>query len=174
MRTVAFVFARGGSKGIPRKNLRKVNGVPLVVWAVRAAQACPEVDTVVVSTDDREIAELSAGVGAEVPDLRPRELAGDETPELLAWVHAVSWFSDQNGNPEFDEFVSVPATSPLRQPSDITSCIQAFRAGGCDLVVTGSPSTHHPSFNMVQIGDDGLARLVAGSDTPMENFGRKD
>ena len=167
MRTVAFIFARGGSKGLLRKNVRTVSGVPLVVWAIRAAQACPEVDTVAVSTDDSEIAELSVEAGAEVPELRPPELATDDAPELSAWVHAVSWFSDQDGNPEFEEFVSVPATSPLRKPSDITRCIEAYRGGDCDIVITGSPSTHHPSFNMVQVGDDGLARLVDEFESPI-------
>lgn len=158
--SIAFVFARGGSKGVPRKNLRVIGGVPLVVRAIDCAAQCPEIDAVVVSTDDEEIADVARRAGALVPELRPAHLATDNASELEAWRHAVGWFADADGQPTFDLFVSVPPTAPLRTPTDVRRCIAAYRERECDIVVTGTFAHRHPSFNMVEVAPDGLARLM--------------
>src|SRR5690606_14672723 len=88
MRTIAFVFARGGSKGVPRKNVRPLDGRPLIAHSIEVGLATPGVETVIVSTDDAEIAAVARAYGAEVPFLRPAELAQDSSPEWLAWRHA--------------------------------------------------------------------------------------
>src|SRR5262249_31749395 len=88
-RTLALVPARGGSKGLPGKTVRRLAGLPLIVHSLRLAAACPEVDRVVVSTDSPEIAEVARSAGAEVPFLRPAELARDDTPMLPVMVHAL-------------------------------------------------------------------------------------
>jgi len=164
-RTIAFVFARGGSKGVPRKNLRTVGGVPLVVRAIEVGQQTTSIDTVVVSTDDPEIASVAEAAGAEVPWLRSPELASDSAPEFLSWKHAVDWYSTQVPSSErVGTFVSLPPTAPLRTASDVEVTISRFHAEECDAVVTGTPARRHPSFNMVQLSDDGSIRLATPPD----------
>ena len=160
MITVAFVFARGGSKGVPRKNLRLVGGVSLIERAVRTAQQVERISRVIVSTDDEEIADAGRRAGADVPGLRPAALAADGASELDAWRHALDWCLGTDGSTAFDTFVSVPPTAPLRIAADIDRCLDEYAAGGCDMVVTGTPAQRHPSFNMVQRSADGSVGLV--------------
>ena len=114
-------------------------------------------DRVLVSTDDEEIAAVATAHGAEVPWLRPPELATDEAPEWLAWKHAVVEVERVDG--PFDEFVSVPTTSPLRSPDDIEACIGHFRRGAFDAVLSVRAAERNPWFNMIRLGPDGLATL---------------
>ena len=158
MRAFGFVFARGGSKGLPGKNLLPLGGVPLVGRAVRSGLDSGVIERMFVSTDDAAIAEAARGHGAEVPFLRPEELAADDAPEWLAWRHAVDNVDD------CDVFVSLPATSPLRTADDVRACVAAYTRGGCDIVITVRAAQRHPSFNMVTIGADGLARLAMPPD----------
>jgi N-acylneuraminate cytidylyltransferase len=154
--TVAFVFARGGSKGLPGKNLRPLGGVPLVARAVQAAQDAATIDRVVVSTDDPSIADVARQYGADVPWLRPPELATDEASEWWAWQHAVRETFD--GDEPSDIFVSVPPTAPLRHPDDIDACVERLSRGDCDIVVTTRQAERNPWFNMVVLDDAGHVR----------------
>ena len=162
---VAFVFARGGSKGVPRKNIRPFMGEPLIARAIRTAQESVVIDRVVVSTDDEEIADVARRYGAEVPFLRPSELAADDSSEFLAWKHAIA--AVRAAGQEMDVFVSVPCTSPLRSVDDVDACIRTLQAGGADLVLTVTPARRHPMFNMVTIGEDGLVRIVNPPASPI-------
>ena len=90
MKTVAYIFAREGSKGLPGKNLRPLCGKPLIAWSIEHALAVKRIDQVIVSTDSEEIAKIAAKFGADVPFMRPKELAQDHTPEWLAWQHALT------------------------------------------------------------------------------------
>ena len=110
---VAVIFARGGSKGVMRKNIRPLAGKPLIAYAIEVARASRWIDQVVVSTDDPEIAAVAQHYGAEVPFMRPSELARDDSPEWLAWRHAIRTLGAGQGR-AIDVFVCVPATSPLR------------------------------------------------------------
>ncbi len=163
----AFIFARGGSKGIPDKNLQCVGGRSLIERAVRAAQDCHLVEDIVCSTDSLRIAEAAERAGARVPFLRPDDLASDMSSELDAWRHAIQFFADHEGKLDFRTFVSVPPTAPLRWGSDIARCIRLFDETACDLVVTGTPARRHPSFNMVLVDDGGRARLVKPTVDPV-------
>jgi len=145
---VAAVFARGGSKGVPRKNLRLLAGRPLLAHAIEVARAVPGVDRVIVSTEDAEIAEVARRWGAEVPFRRPEFLATDEAPEWLAWRHALDTL-DAGSPVPVDILVSVPATSPLRRVEDVTACLRLLEEGGADVVLTVTPSRRSPYFNMV-------------------------
>lgn len=145
---------------MPRKNLRSVGGLSLLGRAVVTAQRTPGIDRVIVSTDDAEIAEHALDLGAEVPELRPGHLASDGASELDAWKHAIGWFSDRDGRPDFDTFVSLPPTAPLRTPDLVKGCIDLLDAD-CDMVVTGSPSARHPAFNMVSQDENGLVTLAS-------------
>lgn len=158
--TVGFVFARGGSKGVPGKNLRPLGGVPPIARSIRAALASKYVGAVVVSTDDDDIAEVALREGAFVPALRPDELATDNAPEWAAWQHAVEVLIPLV--PQlvgFQTFVSIPTTSPLRQPADIDNVCDRLWKGDVDIVVTVSASNRSPYFNMVEI-IEGQARLA--------------
>lgn len=152
------IFARGGSKGVPRKNARNMAGKPLLAHAIEAARAARCLDRVIVSTDDEELAEIARSYGADVPFLRPAALATDECPEWLAWRHAICAVSEIDGR-AIDVLVSVPPTSPLRDPGDIDKCVRRLLETNADVAVTVTPAARSPYFNMVVLEDD-RARLV--------------
>lgn len=160
---VGFIFARGGSKGLPRKNVLPLAGKPLLAHAVEAAQASRWISRVVVSTDDPEIAEIARRCGADVPFVRPPEFSGDKSPECLAWLHALDTVEQLDGR-RIDTFVSVPATAPLRTSEDVDAVIEALRSSDADVAVTVSESRRNPYFSMVNIHDDGIARVVMGKE----------
>jgi CMP-N-acetylneuraminic acid synthetase len=157
--TVAFIFARGGSKGLPGKNIRSFGGKPLIAWSIECALSVKAIDRVLVSTDSEEIAETSRKYGADVPFMRPRELATDESPEWLSWKHALEYLRNSSGGlPEV--MVSLPATSPLRAVSDVENCLEQFSKGDCDVVITVTEAHRSPFFNMVVNNSDGTVDLV--------------
>ena len=152
----AFIFARGGSKGIPRKNLHLLAGKPLLVHAIDTARASRHIARIFVSTDDTEIAAVARDHGAEVPALRPAELATDTAPEWLAWRHAIRELAPE----PFDVFVTLPPTAPLRAVADVDACIDLLLAGDCDLVITAAEAHRNPYYNMITRAADGTAQLV--------------
>jgi N-acylneuraminate cytidylyltransferase len=147
---VAFVFARGGSKGVPGKNLREVAGKSLLQRAIETAWATPEITRVIVSTDSDEIAKAAVDHGAEVPFMRPAELATDESPEILSWRHALRELETLEGKAP-DAMVSIPTTAPLRIPEDVSGCINVFESKTADLALVTAVSSHNPYFNMVEV-----------------------
>lgn len=171
MKTYGFVFARGGSKGVPRKNIRLLCGKPLVAYAIEAGLASGCVEKMIVSTDDEAIARVAQEYGAEVPFLRPAELAADKAPEWLAWRHAVRFLQDRGD--DFDTFLSLPSTVPLRKLEDIQRCVALFKKGECDIVVSCTEASHSPYFNMIKMDDEGFASIVnRNSEAPF--FRRQD
>jgi CMP-N-acetylneuraminic acid synthetase len=159
MKAVAFIFARGGSKGLPGKNIRPLNGKPLIAWSIEHALAVPRIDRIIVSTDSAEVAEVARQHGAEVPFMRPAELAGDNSPEWLAWRHALNYLRESTGVlPEV--MVSVPTTAPLRLPIDIENCLDEYEKGNADMVITVTDAHRSPYFNMVKTNADGSVGLV--------------
>ncbi len=157
--TVAFVFARGGSKGIPRKNVRDFCGKPLIAHTIDLARRMPEVREVILSTDDPEIAAIGRQCGASVPFSRPAELSGDRAPEWLAWQHAIRHVLEVMGV-QFDCFLSLPPTSPLREEEDVRACLNRYCGGGADLVVGVTESSSNPYFNMLVLDSSGSASLA--------------
>ena len=122
MSVVAFIFARGGSKGLPGKNIRLFNGKPLIAWSIEQALSVKKIDKVYVSTDSKEIAKIATSYGAEVPFLRPAEFSLDNSSEWSAWRHALNFMNEKFGNlPNL--MVSIPSTAPLRLAIDIENCI---------------------------------------------------
>ncbi len=159
MNAVAFIFARGGSKGLPGKNIRLLAGKPLIAWSIGHALAVERIQRVIVSTDSTEIADVARAYGAEVPFMRPAELARDDSPEWLSWRHALNFVRETSGAmPEV--MVSVPATAPLREPIDIENCLDNFAQGGADMVITVTDAHRSPYFNMVKTNPDGSVGLV--------------
>jgi len=160
---IACIFARGGSKGLPDKNIRDFAGKPLIAWAIEQALSLETIDEVIVSTDSSEIAKIARKYGAEVPFIRPSELAKDDSPEWLAWRHMLTYFLDKNGWLP-DAMLSIPTTAPLRLVSDIQKCLDAFEIGITDVVVTVTDANRSPYFNMVKLDSLGFAEIVIGKD----------
>ncbi len=156
--TLAFIFARGGSKGIPGKNITPLGGKPLIVHSIELALTHPDIGRVIVSTDDDSIADVALKAGAEVPFRRPAALASDSAPEWQAWQHAVRFMQEQGE--QFSTFISLPATAPLRSHADISACLARYQCGTVDLVLTGTPASRSPYFNMVRLNDEGLVELA--------------
>jgi N,N'-diacetyl-8-epilegionaminate cytidylyltransferase len=146
MKTFAFIFARGGSKGLPGKNLLNLGGKPLLAHSIMIAKDIDKISRIFVSTDSQEIAEVGIEYGAEVIN-RPSELAQDDSPEWSSWLHAINWLEDRGEF--FDCFVSLPATAPMRNKSDVIKCIDLLDKQ-TDIVVTISESSRSPYFNMVK------------------------
>ena len=122
-RVLGLIPARGGSKSLPRKNVRLLAGRPLIAHSIEAARASRTIDRIVVSTDDDEIAAIARRHGAEVPFLRPSNLAKDDTPDLPVFQHALAWVDEHEGwRPEI--VVQLRPTSPLRRPEDVDRAVE--------------------------------------------------
>lgn len=139
---VGIILARGGSKRLPRKNVRPLGGKPLIAHTIGAARAATSLVRTIVSTDDDEIARTAAAFGAEVPFRRPAELATDISPPIEAVCHAVDWL-DKNGC-KADAIVMLQASSPFRTAAHIDEAVALFRANGVDTVTSVSPAASHP------------------------------
>jgi N,N'-diacetyl-8-epilegionaminate cytidylyltransferase len=156
MKTFAFIFARGGSKGVPGKNIRNLANKPLLAYSIIAAQNVDEISRIFVSTDDKEIADIGIKYGAEIIN-RPVELAQDDSSEWLAWKHAIEWLEKREEY--FDRFVSLPTTSPLRNESDVNMCLNLLDEQ-TDIVVTMTNASRSPYFNMVS-EQEGYVKLLS-------------
>jgi N-acylneuraminate cytidylyltransferase/CMP-N,N'-diacetyllegionaminic acid synthase len=150
---VGLVPARGGSKTIPRKNIRLLAGKPLIAWTIDAAINCHELSHVIVSTDDPEIAEVALQWGAEVPFLRPAELAGDETSTLSVVLHLIHWLEDQS-LPAPEYVLLLQPTSPFRTLEDVKAVIDLTKTRKANAVVSVCEAKTHP-FLCKRIQEDG-------------------
>jgi CMP-N-acetylneuraminic acid synthetase len=158
MEIVATICARGSSKSVPNKNIRSLCGKPLIVYTIEVAKRCRLINRIIVSTDSPQIAEIARINGAEVPFLRPKELAQDNTPKLPVIKHAVQYLdSQENWRP--DIVVDLDPTSPLRTEQDIEACIRMVSDEGADNVITVTKARKNPYFNMVEIAG-GKVKLV--------------
>mgnify|MGYP006432755099 CR=1 FL=1 len=135
---VGIIPARGESKGIERKNIRLLNGLPLIAYSIRAALRSHSVDSVVVSTEDREIAHISKQHGARVPFMRPVELAADETPTEPVLTHLLK--SLQKNGEEYETLVLLQPTSPLRTAIHIDEAYELYASSGTDSVISAYPT----------------------------------
>ena len=166
-RIVALIPARGGSKGLPRKNIRLLGGKPLIAYAIQVAQASELIDRVIVSTEDAEIADVAREFGAEVPFTRPVELAGDNSPEWQVWQHAVRYLQAEDDASPLEVLVPIPPTSPFRAVEDVDACIRLLQEGDADMVLTVTPSSRSPYFNMLVCNQDGYVQPAIQPATPI-------
>jgi CMP-N,N'-diacetyllegionaminic acid synthase len=150
---LGLITARGGSKGIPRKNLADLAGKPLIAWTIEAALESHGLSRVVVSTDDEEIAQVAMEWNAEVPFMRPPELAQDHTPHVSVVVHAVRWL-ESHGGMRPDYVMLLQPTSPLRSVKDIDASIHLILQKNADTIVSVCPIREHPYLSK-QITPDG-------------------
>lgn len=132
---LVLIPARGGSKGLPGKNIRPLNGKPLICHSIQAALAAKLVDRVVVTTDDDAIARCARDCGADVPFLRPAHLAEDDSMVMDAYLHAADYVAQETGE-KVEAFTALLPTSPLRLPMDIDAAIEIFRARKADSVIS--------------------------------------
>lgn len=158
---IAIVPARGGSKGLPGKNIRPLCGKPLIVWSIEAGLRSIYVDEVVVTTDNEEIAAVGRQHGAAVPFLRPAELATDTATSCAAVEHALNFYANQNQG-RFDYVVLLEPTSPLRAPGDIDEMLGRLvaLADRYDAVVSLGQVHEHPAI-MKRLAADSIQPYVA-------------
>ncbi len=178
MKILGIITARGGSKGIPGKNIKDLCGQPLIAYTIKAAQDSAVFDRLILSTDDQKIADVAKSYGVEAPFMRPDELAQDGTPHLPVLQHAITWLKErQNYQP--DVVVLLQPTAPLRQSWHIIEAMELFKNKSADSVVSVSEIPGHFSPYWAVVADEqGLGSLFIGeairSRIPRrQNFPRK-
>ena len=155
---LGLICARGGSKGVPKKNIKPLGGKPLICWSIEVARQCSYIDRIVVSTDDPEIFAIAKDHGAEVPFIRPARLARDNSPEWLVWQHAIRKLEEME-NFTAGYLTVLPPTSPFRSVEDINKSIELIDEENIDMVISVTQSNRNPYFNMVELDADGFAIL---------------
>ena len=162
MRVLAVIPARGGSKSVPRKNIKDLGGKPLITWTIEAAKASGVFDRLILTTDDTEIAEVGKRYGAEVPFMRPSELAQDTTPTLPVLQHAITWLKEQEGY-EPDAGMLLQPTTPFRSAEHIKGAVELFEKTGADSVVSvvEIPGNYNPHWAF-KVDEDLRATLYLG------------
>ena len=156
---VCVIPARGGSKGLPGKNIKTFCGKPLIAHTIEQAKQSRYIDRVIVSTEDEAIAQISLEYGAEVPFVRPMELAGDNSSTIDVLLHAINWLEDVDRY-DFDILLLLHTTTPLRSVQDIDQSIAFMVEEKADNIFSVAEAHRNPYFNMVEEGADGFVRLV--------------
>ena len=156
---LCVIPARGGSKGLPGKNIKKLSGKPLIAYSIEQAKGAKYVDRVIVSTESRKIADIARRYGAEVPFMRPRKLATDDCSIIDVLLHAMDWM-ENNGKCKFDILVLLHATAPLRTSEDIDNSIKLLVDKKADNVFSVTEAHRNPYFNMVEVCKNGTVGLV--------------
>jgi CMP-N-acetylneuraminic acid synthetase len=161
MATLCVISARGGSRGLPGKNIRPMLGKPLIVWSIEQALSTAEIDRVVVSTDSENIAAIACEAGAEVPFIRPPHLATSEAGKFGVFKHALDACA-AHYREEYEFYLDLDCTNPLRDVSDISACIAQYREcrhRGVDGVFTICSARKNPYFNLVESDERGALRI---------------
>lgn len=174
MKTLCIIGARGGSEGLPDKNIRLLLGKPLIVWTIEQAQEISEIDRLIVSTDSPSIAEIAINAGAEVPFMRPGCLSSPQVGKFQVWQHALKTCSDTYKE-KYEILVDLDCTNPLRESSDILKAINTFHSvnsSGVDAVFSVCSARKNPYFNLVEPDKDGALRM--SKSTPSRVLRRQD
>ena len=141
---LGVIPARGGSKGLSRKNIKILFGKPLIAWTIEQALASKYLDRLIVSTEDEEIAEVSKKYGAEVPFIRPKELAEDNAKGIDVVLHAIDWLKKNDRRKQYDLIILIQPTSPLRKSDDIDKAIELLFLKKAKAIVSVCEVDHHP------------------------------
>ncbi len=157
MKPICFIGARGDSKGIPRKNVRRIAGKPLIAHTIETAIKSNIFQEVIVSTEDHEIASIARKYGAKVPFIRPRRLAADNTSMMDVIIHAIKKLHQMGY--EFDILVNRDCTVPFIRSSDMKGAIDLLKSKKCDAVYAAYRQHHNPYFNMMEIDSNGFLKL---------------
>lgn len=157
--TLIIIPARGGSKGIPHKNIKEFLGKPLIHWAIESARSIADDEHIIVSTDDEEIAACAMLTGLKVPYRRPSHLATDQASTQDAIINAMDWADSQNIR--YNKVLLLQPTSPLRNVDDILRTIEAYTPD-CDMAVTVKPSSANPYYDCFETNADGYINVSKG------------
>lgn len=173
LKLLGVITARGGSKGIPEKNVKLLAGKPLIAYTIEAAERAGVFDRVVLSTDDGAIAELARNCGCEVPFIRPADLARDDTPHLPVLQHALAWLQEHEAYRP-DAVMILQPTSPLRRAEDISAASGTLSGSDADSLVSVSlvPSHMNP-MRMLRIDREGHATLFVSGDPVRRRINRR-
>ena len=164
---LATICCRGGSKGVPGKNIKPLNGKPLIAYTIESAKQSRYINELIISTDDSAIADIARSYGANVPFMRPANLASDTASKWPVFIHAVETYKQLTGN-TVDYLVDLDVTVPLKTYQDIDGAIQmALQNPDTDVVITGYEPERNPYFNMMEIGEDGFASIVKKGNKPI-------
>lgn len=156
---LCVIPARGGSKGVPGKNIKPIAGKPLIAYTIEQAQKSKYIDRIIISTEDKQIADAAKKFNADVPFIRPKELAEDDSSMMDVLAHTVKWMEEE-ARFSFDILVLLHVTTPLRTTEDIDNCIKLLVEEGADNVFSVTESYRNPYFNMVEVSKDQKVKLV--------------
>lgn len=161
------ICCRGGSKGVPGKNIKPLFGKPLIAYTIQTALESSLINDVIISTDSQQIADVAKQFGANVPFMRPDDLASDTASKWPVFIHALEAYEKQYGV-TVDYLVDMDVTVPLKQPIDINGAIQkALDDITVDVVITGYEPERNPYFNMMEIRPNGFAEIVKTGEKPI-------
>jgi CMP-N-acetylneuraminic acid synthetase len=173
VKILGIITARGGSKGIPGKNIKPLVGRALLAYTIDAARDSGALDRVILSTEDAAIADAGRALGCEVPFTRPAELSKDDTPHLPVIQHAAQWMRDHAGYRP-DAVMILQPTSPLRSADDIAAAARLLESSGADSVVSVSEvSAHAHPMRMLRVDDRGQAMLFATGEPVRRRINRR-
>ena len=157
MSILCTICARGGSKGVPGKNIKLLNGKPLIAYTIECAKKWGKADKIIVSTDDDKIAEIAREYGAETPFIRPKELANDNSGKLGAIKHAVQFLRDKGER--YDIIIDLDVTAPLRKIEHVQGALDLFLNNNVNNVYSVCEAHRNPYFNMVELNNNNRVEL---------------
>ncbi len=166
MKRICTICARGGSKGVPGKNIRPLMGKPLLAHSIEQARESGLFDAIAVSSDDDDILSIGLEWKATHEVLRPQDLSTDQASKISAIAHCVDRVESIEGS-SFDTVVDLDVTSPLRSVDDIRNAVKFLESGHADNVVSGAPSRRSPYFNLVEADEEGYVQLSKKTAKPI-------
>ena len=158
---LCIIPARAGSKGLPGKNIKMLHGLPLIAYTIHHAYDSKYIDRCIVSTEDKTIADVALQYGAEIPFMRPNELATDNSSTIDVLLHAIQWMED-HGN-RFQIIILLHVTTPLRNAEDIDQCIELLINNNADSIFSVTSAHRNPYFNMVEVEQNKVKLVKPGN-----------
>jgi N-acylneuraminate cytidylyltransferase len=165
-KVIALIPARSGSKGVPNKNTRLLGGHPLIAWSIMAAKKARSIDRVIVSTDSYEYAQLAIQLGAEAPFLRPAEISGDRSTDFDFIAHALDWFADNGGEPEY--IVHIRPTTPFRDPAQIDAAVRLFQNSKMATALRSAHEMSESAYKTFEIAPEGQFKRLGADGTALD------
>jgi N-acylneuraminate cytidylyltransferase len=162
----ALIPARSGSKGVPHKNIKQLGGHPLIEWSIAACKKAKSINRIIVSTDSEEYAQISKKMGAEVPFLRPAEIAGDRSTDYDFIKHALDWFAQNDSEPDY--IVHIRPTTPFRNPILIDQAVAAFIRNRQATAIRSVHSMSESAYKTFEIAPSGQLKRVASDSTELD------
>ena len=169
---LGMINARGGSKGVPRKNIKPLGGKPLIAWSIEVAEQVPEITRCIVSTEDQEIADIARRHGADIPFMRPDHLASDTAVQLDTIIYNFEKMEELEGR-EIDAVALLQPTQPFRTAEDVSGCISALLEYKADSAITIAPNKHHPYGLWTKRKDNKGLELFMKDSASVQGFNRQ-